>query len=218
MASAINDNDTTAPHGTHAVNANCASAMLTIGTPPPATINAAVSRKANTSGPGGVCDLALLPGVKTETRDTRISEVRIAFNQAPGDPDGTQPGVTLQQRTCASPTYAAYSGASTVTGSVSGSELVLSFNPALENTRTYRIDVGSIVTSVAGQFVEIRGLVADVDDSGAVDFVDRGVIVGAWTSPGSFSCKTDLNGDGATNAVDRGIWTGAATAPVTCAP
>jgi hypothetical protein len=89
----------------------------------------------------------------------------------------------------------------------------------LENVRTYRLTIGSDVTSIPGQTVEVRGLVGDVNDSGTVNATDRSVVVGAWTGPG-FSCQTDLNGSTTTNATDRSVVVGAWTGGLSqnCAP
>jgi hypothetical protein len=87
----------------------------------------------------------------------------------------------------------------------------------LENGRTYRLSLAAEVSSIPGQFVELRGLTGDVDGNGRVDAVDRSVIVGVWTGS-SFSCPSDLNSDGATNAVDRSIAVGAWTGSQNCAP
>jgi hypothetical protein len=100
---------------------------------------------------------------------------------------------------------------------VSGNELIVSFTPALENARTYRINIDASVSSIAGQFVEVRGLVGDVDNNGQVNGSDRGAVSGV-VSAGGFSCSTDLNGNGATNAADRGVAVGAATGVQNCAP
>jgi hypothetical protein len=182
---------------------------------PAATVTGAVSRKNNASGPGGLCDLALVPGVASEPRQGGVTEVRIAFDVAPGGPGSTP--VTLDEKTCASPTYAAYSGSASVSAAVAGNALVLSFAPGLESGRTYRITIGTGVTSIAGQFVEVRGLLADVNSDGQVNATDRSAVVGTWTGSG-FSCATDLNGDGLTNATDRSLVVGTWTGGVNCAP
>ena len=77
--------------------------------------------------------------------------------------------------------------------------------------------LGPGVTSIAGQFIEVRGLVGDVNSDGPVNATDRSVVVGAWTG-GGFSCSTDVNGDAATNATDRSIVVGAWTGTQNCAP
>ena len=144
-----------------------------------------------------------------------ITEVRITFDVAPGGP-GASP-VSLEQATCASPTYAAYSGGSAISAAVAGNELVLTFTPGLENARTYQITIGTELTSIADQFVEISGLIGDVNSDGAVNATDRSVLVGAWTG-GGFTCTSDVNRDGATNATDRSIVVGAWTSAQNCAP
>ena len=182
---------------------------------PAASVTAAVSRKPNAAGPGAVCDTALVPGPGTEPHQGGIAEVRIAFDVAPGGP-GANP-VTIEQATCAAPTYAPYSGSAVLTPSLAGNNLVLVFTPGLENARTYRITVNSSVTSIPGQFVEVSGLVGDVNGDGLVNATDRSVVVSAWTG-GGFSCPTDLTNDGATNATDRSVVVSAWTGSQNCAP
>jgi hypothetical protein len=178
---------------------------------PAATITAAISRLA--------CDLplALAPGVGTEPRLGGLSELRLTFDVPPREP-GPE-AVTLEEKVCPAPgTYGPYTGASTLAANVAGSELVVTFTPGLENLRTYRINIGPDVTSVAGQFVEVRALIGDVTGDGRVNANDRSVVVSAWTSTAAFTCATDLNLDGATNAEDRGIVIGAWTNGQNCAP
>ena len=182
---------------------------------PAATVVGAVSRKANPAGPGGFCDLPLVPPVQSEPRQGGVSEVRIAFDTAPGGP-GANP-VAIEQATCAAPAYVPYSGASTSSATVAGNELVLTFTPGLENARIYRINIGPEVTSISGQSVEVSGLVGDVNSDGLVNATDRSVVVSAWTG-GGFSCPTDLTSDGATNATDRSVVVSAWTSGQNCAP
>jgi hypothetical protein len=162
-----------------------------------------------------MCDTNLLPPRKSESHQGGIQQVRVRFNVPPGTPCGS--GVTLEQATCAAQSYVPYSGASTVAASVVGNELVLTFTPGLENAHTYRISIGSEVTSIPGQFVEVRGLIGDINSDGRVNATDRSVVVGVWTNPPNFSCPTDVDNSGATNAADRsvvvGAWTGANCAP-----
>jgi hypothetical protein len=183
---------------------------------PAAVVTDAVSRKANPSGPGGVCDISLLPPRESEPRSGGITEVRIGFDVPPASPGDS--GVTLEEATCAAPAFVPYTGASAISGSAAASEWVLSFSPALENGRTYRINVGPSLTTVAGQSIEVRGLAGDADGDGAVNAIDRSVVVAAWTGPGAFSCATDLDSSGQTNAVDRSIVVAAWTGPENCAP
>jgi hypothetical protein len=107
-----------------------------------------------------------------------------------------------------------------MSGRIASNTLILTFSPALLNAKTYRIDIGPTVTSVAGQQVFVRGLIGDANGDGFVNATDRSVVVGAWTGPGGFSCPTDVNNDGLTNATDRsvvvGAWTGGAA--TNCAP
>ena len=182
---------------------------------PAATLTGAVSRKSNAAGPGGFCDLALIPGVQSESHQGGITELRLTFNVAPGGP-GANP-VTLEQSTCAVPAYVPYSGSAILTPSVAGNVLVLTFAPGLENARTYKISVNAGVTSIAGQFVEVSGLVGDVNNDGLVNAADRSVVVGAWTGSG-FTCASDVNSSGGTNAADRSIVVGAWTGSQNCAP
>jgi hypothetical protein len=104
-----------------------------------------------------------------------------------------------------------------MTPSIAGNELVLSFAPGLENARTYRVTVGADVTSISGQFVEITGLLGDLNGDGLVNGTDRSILVGAWTG-GGFSCETDVNSDGSSNATDRSVIVGAWTGTEDCAP
>jgi hypothetical protein len=182
---------------------------------PAATLTSAVSRKANSAGPGGVCDLPLIPARKSEPRRTGISQLRLNFDIAPGGP-GVNP-VTLEQATCAAPAFVPYNGASTLSASLAGNELVLTFTPDLENARTYRIALGPEVTSIPNQTVEVRGLVGDVNSDSIVNAVDRSAVVGVWTGAG-FSCTSDLNSDTDTNAVDRSIVVAGWTSGQNCAP
>jgi hypothetical protein len=112
----------------------------------------------------------------------------------------------------------AYTGASTTSAAVAANELVLTFTPALENARTYRMTIGAEVTSVPGQSVAVRGLVGDADGNGVVNATDRSVVVGAWTGAGGFSCPTDMDNNGNTNALDRSIVVGSWTGAQNCAP
>jgi hypothetical protein len=95
--------------------------------------------------------------------------------------------------------------------------LILTFSPALENATTYRITIGPEVTSIPGQFVQVRGLLGDVNSDGRVDAVDRSLVVGAWTGPG-FTCASDVSDDGITNGLDRSLVVGAWTGGMACAP
>jgi hypothetical protein len=183
---------------------------------PAATLTAAVSRKGNAAGPGGVCDLPLEPGPGSEPRQGGITEVRITFDTAPGGP-GANP-VALEQATCAAPAYVPYAGASTTSADVAGNELVITFSPGLENARTYRITLDAEVTSIPGQFVEVSGLLGDVNGDGLTNATDRSVVVGVWTGASHFSCPADLNSDAATNAIDRSIVVGSWTSGQNCAP
>lgn len=177
---------------------------------PAATVVGAVSRKA--------CDLALnLTGPLTsEPRQGGISELWVLFNVTPATPESSP--IVIDERFCSAPgNYGPYTGSAVVNATVTGNELVLAFTPPLENGRTYRLTPGPDVTSVSGQFIEVRGLLGDVTNDGSTDGADRSVVVGYWTGPG-FSCSTDLNNDGATNATDRSIVVGAWTGTNNCAP
>ena len=100
---------------------------------------------------------------------------------------------------------------------MAGNELVLTFTPGLENARKYRVTVGPEVTSIAGQAIEVRGLIADATGDGQVNAADRSAIVGIWTGSG-FSCMTDITSSGQTNAGDRSAVVGAWTGTQNCAP
>jgi hypothetical protein len=161
-----------------------------------------------------VCDLPLLPAAKSEPRQGGITTVRLTFDGVPGGP-GSNP-VTIEQRTCAAPAYVPYSGASSVTAAVQGNDLVLTCTPALENARTYRINIGPDVSTIAGQSVEVRGLFGDVNNDGRVNSFERSTVVGSWT--GAFSCASDVDNTGAVNAFDRSAVVGAWTGQQNCAP
>jgi hypothetical protein len=118
---------------------------------------------------------------------------------------------SIEQATCADPTFEPYTGGPVPQCTPIGSELVCTFTPALENLRTYRFNL-------TGGSATLRGLVGDVNSDGSVDAVDRALVVGAWTSPAGFSCETDVDSSGNTNAVDRAFVVGAWTAPQNCAP
>jgi hypothetical protein len=111
----------------------------------------------------------------------------------------------------------AYSGASVMNASLQGSELVLTFSPPLENARTYKVEIGADVTSVANQALEVRALLGDVFADAVVNATDRSVTVGVWTGSG-LTCATDLNSDASTNAIDRSIVVGSWTGGANCAP
>ena len=135
---------------------------------------------------------------------------------APGGP-GPEP-VSIDEKECPPPgRYVPYSGASTNSAAIEGNELVLVFTPALENGRTYRINIGPEVTSLPGQFVEVRALVGDVNSDGFVNAADRSEVVGVWTGS-NFSCGTDLDNSGRTNGADRSIVVSAWTGSQNCAP
>ena len=189
---------------------------------PAASITGAVLRKLNSLGPGGVCDLTVdvAPGmpITSEPRQGGITELRIAFDVAPGG-GGANPVTLEEDATCPSPpSYGPYTGASTSSATVVANELVLTFTPALENARTYRITLGPGVTSIAGQFLEVRALVGDVDSSGRANATDRSLVVSAWTSPANFSCDTDIDSSGRTNALDRSLTVASWTGTQNCAP
>jgi hypothetical protein len=177
---------------------------------PAAGVTAAVSRRA--------CDLnlSLSGSVTSEPRQGGASEVRITFDTAPSGP-GSNP-VSIDERLCPLPgSYGPYTGASAPSASIEGNELVLTFTPALENGRTYRLTLGPDVTSIAGQFVEVRALQGDVNSDGQVNGTDRSVIVSEWTG-GGFTCATDVSNGGVTNATDRSIVIGSWTGTENCAP
>ena len=125
--------------------------------------------------------------------------------------------MTIEESTCAAPAFAPYSGASTSSATVTGNELLLNFSPGLENARTYRITLGPEVTTIAGQAVEVRGLVADVTSDGQVNGADRTAIISVWTGAG-FSCATDVTNSGQTNGADRTAVISAWTSAENCAP
>jgi hypothetical protein len=189
---------------------------------PAATVTGAVLRKPNTAGPGGVCDLPIdiVVGapISSEPRTGGVTEVRIAFDVAPGDGGGDPVAIEEAVNCGAAPSYGPYTGAAAATASVEGNELVLAFAPALENARTYRITPGPAVTSVAGQFVELRALLGDVDGSGRANATDRSLVVAAWTSPANFTCDTDLDSSGRTNSIDRSSVVAGWTSTQNCAP
>ena len=189
---------------------------------PAATMSGAVSRKSNAGGPGGICDLPVDPAagapITSEPRQGGITELRIAFDMAPGAP-GANPVALEEDATCPSPpSYGPYTGSSVVGAAVAGNELVLTFAPALENARTYRITLGPEVSSIAGQMLEIRGLLGDVDNSGRTNSTDRSLVVSAWTSPANFSCESDVDGSGRTNSTDRSLAVSSWTSMTNCAP
>lgn len=187
-------------------NANGTPDECEVGVPA-ATIIGAISRKN--------CDLTLLPAGRSDSRQSRVTEIRIAMNVPPGAPGLS--AFTLEEATCAAPAFVPYTGASAGSAAAIGNELVLMFSPGLENGRTYRATLGPDVTNLPGQFVEVRGLIGDVNSDGSVNAIDRSIVVGAWTGT-CFNCATDVNSDDATNALDRSIVVGAWTGGQTCAP
>lgn len=192
------------------------SARIVVGVPA-ATVTSAVSRRMNPQT-RAFCDTDLhtVPPRKSEPHQGGIQEIRIGFDVAPV---GGGSGWALEQATCTAPAFVPYVGGSQGSGRVVGNELVITFTPGLENARSYLLSLGAEITSIAGQTVEVRGLVGDVNSDGSVNATDRSMIVGAWTG-GSFSCPSDVNNDGVTNATDRsvvvGAWTGGAA--TNCAP
>jgi hypothetical protein len=192
------------------------------------SIMSAVSRKANASGPGGVCDLPTgFNGspASSEPRNGGIEMLVVRFDDAlvSGSPSSTD--VTVDQQVCTlacngcSATTYAPSGIAPTTVSACANELTLTFSPGLPNARKYRVGMGSNITTAANQYVEIRGLIGDATGNGRVDAGDRSAVVGAWTAPGSFSCPSDITNNGQTNAADRSAVVGAWTSPLaSCAP
>lgn len=189
---------------------------------PPVTINSAVSRKSHAGiGPADiVIDLSgqvQNGNVTSESRQCRITELRLGFAAPPGGP-GDTPVTILEQGVpgAAQEDYATYTGSSTVSAAVESNELVLTFAPGLENARTYKITLGPEISAIAGQSIEVRALFADASSDGRVNATDRSVVVGVWTGSG-FSAATDVNRDGATNSTDRsfvvGVWTGSSYCP-----
>jgi hypothetical protein len=212
FANTIDNGETGPVYNVSAATATCgASLTLTVGLGEPAATATAVLVRKN-------CDLTdnTVPLKLSEPRNGGISHVRITFDIAPG---GAGTGFTIDQATCAAPAFVPYAGASVASGSIAGNDLVITFTPGLENARTYRINLGSPLTNIGGQSVQVRGLIGDTNTDGAVNATDRSVVVSAWTG-GGFSCATDLNNDAATNATDRSIvvsaWTGGASS--NCAP
>ena len=63
----------------------------------------------------------------------------------------------------------------------SDDEILECVESLLPNAVTYRFTITGQVTSVLDQSVEVRALLGDVTDSGAVNASDRSVIVGVWT-------------------------------------
>jgi len=72
------------------------------------------------------------------------------------------------------------------------------------------------VTSVAGQAIEVRGLIADVDTRADVDHTVCSLVIAAWTGPG-YSNATDLDLSGNTDSIDRSIVIAEWTSLVACA-
>jgi hypothetical protein len=141
----------------------------------------------------------------------------LTFDVAPAGP-GEDP-VTIDEQANPGDTqaeYAPYSGGAAVSAALEANDLVLTFDPALENARVYKLTLGPDVSAAAPQSVEIRAFFGDVNSDGVVNAVDRSVVVGAWTGPG-FTPNTDVNHDGSTNALDRsfvvGAWTGSNYCP-----
>ena len=186
---------------------------------PAAAIVGAFSRK-RCDVPVNVAGEVQNGNVTSEPREGGISDLFISFDVAPGGP-GANP-VTIYQQTGCPPgsqaAYVPYSGTSTAVPFISGNDLLLRFSPALENARTYLLEMGPEVTSVAGQTLEIRGLLGDVDSSGRVNAADRSAVVSAWTSPENFTCLTDLDSSGRTNSHDRSLVVSAWTGTEHCSP
>ena len=195
---------------------------------PPATATTAALRKIH--GAMGAGDIAVNLGggvesqnVTSEPRAGGITELRVGFDVAPGTPAGAP--VTIEEQVCAvcpcmgtEAAYVPYSGSASVTGSVLGNELILSFNPGLENARTYRFTLGAEVTSVADQTIEVRSLLGDVNGDGRVNATDRSLVVSAWTAPSHYLPETDIDLSGRTNATDRSLVVSAWTSAQRCAP
>jgi hypothetical protein len=190
---------------------------------PPAVIVGAVSRKLHGSGVGQA-DIALNVAGRVENHDltsepriSGVTELRIAFDQVPGDP-GPNP-VLLEAQVCPGGNpqdYSPFAGPAPV-AYVEDHELVLSFWAGLTNARTYRLTLGPEISSVRCQRIEFRNLVGDANGDGRVDGTDRTTIIGTWTGAG-FSPVTDINLDGRTSGSDRTVVIGAWTSAQNCAP
>jgi len=99
----------------------------------------------------------------TEPRQDGITELLICFDTSPG-----------------------FSMSAAIVGNHC---LDLTFTPGLANGQTYQVLIGSDVTSIGGQSIEIRGLLGDVNSDGRVNGADRSsVVVDAWTGGASTSC------------------------------
>jgi subtilisin-like proprotein convertase family protein len=163
---------------------------------PGANVVSAVSRKS--------CELDILPRT-SEPRVGGVDFVDVVFDIAVPSCDAL-----LEWAPCSGGDYAAYTGSAGTSCFAVGEHLYLNFTPGLENYRRYRVSIGAGTTSVAGQSVEFRTLLGDVNADGVVDGTDRSIIVGVWTGSG-FTCGSDLNDDSFTNAADRstvvGVWT-----------
>lgn len=198
------------------------------GVPPqyPGLVSAK-SRKPNTAGEGGVCDLPVhIAGevqdpesVASEPRQGGITELRLTFASSPTIFEASSISI-LWQTGCPPGSQAAYAPTALVPATVTaeGDVLVLTFVPALENASTYKIEFRAEPTGVPIADIEVRGLRGDADSDGRVNGEDRSAVVGVWTGT-NFSCQTDLNNDGRTNGGDRSLVVGAWTTPNTnCAP
>ena len=165
-----------------------------------------------------------LPG---DTSKGGITELRITFNVAPGLPDGNMAnanGVLVSEQTCVTcpctgsqAAYAAYSGLATMTPSVVGSDLVLTFSPELEEDTTYRFEFGSVVTSIVGQQVEVRALPGDLDGNGQTVGFDQLTLNGVWSGAG-YSPESDLDLNGQTVGFDQLLLNGVWASATNCAP
>jgi hypothetical protein len=183
---------------------------------PAAVLVSACSSKLHNGAP---CCLPLggtAPGEASEPRSGGIEEIHLTFDRALCSNSFTlgAGAVSIEETTSALyPVWQPWSGGSIMTTSGGGDTMVLSFSPALADGTTYRLNIDSSVTTVAGQSLDVRALLGDVDSSGVTDAGDRSVIVGTWTGRGVNSA-TDVSLSGATDAGDRsmvvGVWTGGA--------
>lgn len=157
----------------------------------------------------------LLTGPGSDPRQAGITELRLElYGQSPF-PE-TMCLATLDWDECdeEGQPWKAYQGESSWAATRVDAEILVVFEPALENAHTYRLNF--LRDGVSWASVLFRGLVGDVDGDGQVGAFDRSVVLAVWTA-GETTCRTDLNGDGMTDGADRSIvvaaWTGENCAP-----
>jgi opacity protein-like surface antigen len=148
---------------------------------------------------GTYCNLTLSTG-DTEPRSGGIRQLNFLFG---GPPSGTPVLSWDNSGSCppTAPVYVAYSGASVMACSPSGSELQCTFTPALEDDASYAFDLTGI--SSGGETFEVRSLIGDAFADGIIDGSDRSTVHANWGQTAATACSTDVFEDNSIDGSDR---------------